>query len=140
MQNINFLSSVVLVYWCPFVTIFRCSNLQSHCTFSKGMKLHQILSQFSSKNTEQALDINTVGRDYSNLNHPIPSKDFNLQYIYKVYCREQGQRLMQQKSRTLWHYIFKKDILPRIFLNLVPEESFIPKCTFLIKFRSKMKL
>ena len=26
-QNINFLSSVVFVYWCPFVTIFKCCNL-----------------------------------------------------------------------------------------------------------------
>ena len=26
-QNINFLFSVVLVYWCPFVTIFKCCNL-----------------------------------------------------------------------------------------------------------------
>ena len=26
-QNINFLSSVVFAYWCPFVTIFKCCNL-----------------------------------------------------------------------------------------------------------------
>ena len=26
-QNINILSSVVIVYWCPFVTIFKCCNL-----------------------------------------------------------------------------------------------------------------
>ena len=26
-QNINFLSSVVFLYWCPFVTIFKCCNL-----------------------------------------------------------------------------------------------------------------
>ena len=26
-QNINFLSSVVFAYWCPFVTIFKYSNL-----------------------------------------------------------------------------------------------------------------
>ena len=42
--------------------------------------------------------INIFGRDYSNLNNPILSKDINLQYIYKVYCREYGQHLMQQKE------------------------------------------
>ena len=26
-QNINFLSSVVFVYWWPFATIFKCCNL-----------------------------------------------------------------------------------------------------------------
>ena len=26
-QNIKFLSSVVFVYWYPFVTIFKCCNL-----------------------------------------------------------------------------------------------------------------
>ena len=26
-QNINFSSSVVFIYWCPFVTIFKCCNL-----------------------------------------------------------------------------------------------------------------
>ena len=26
-QNINFLSSVVFLYSCPFVTIFKCCNL-----------------------------------------------------------------------------------------------------------------
>ena len=42
-QNINFLSSVVFVYWCPFVTIFKCCpiDLQSHYTF---FQVHQIAS------------------------------------------------------------------------------------------------
>ena len=26
-QNMNFSSSVVFLYWCPFVTIFKCCNL-----------------------------------------------------------------------------------------------------------------
>ena len=26
-QNINFSTSVVFIYWCPFVTIFKCYNL-----------------------------------------------------------------------------------------------------------------
>ena len=42
------------------------------------MKLHQILSQFSTINLVQALDINIFGRDYSNLNNLILSKDINL--------------------------------------------------------------
>ena len=33
-QNIIFLSSVVFAYrWCPFVTIYKCCNLQSNYTF-----------------------------------------------------------------------------------------------------------
>ena len=97
-QNIIFFFSVVFVYWYPFVTIFKCCNLQSHYPFFRCIKLHQILSQFSSRNIEQVRDINIFGRDYSNLNNPISSKDINLQYIYKVYCREKRQHLMQQKS------------------------------------------
>ena len=85
------------------------------------------------------MDINIFERDYSNLNNPIPSKDINLWYIYNVYRREQRQHLMQQK-RTLLALHFKKSILPRIFFNLRPKDSFAPKCTFLIKCRSQMKL
>ena len=93
-EKINFLSSVVFVYWRPFVTIFKCCNLQSHYTF-KCIKLHQILFQFSTINLALALGINIFEIDYSNLNNPIPSKDI------KVYCREQRQHLMQQKRRVL---------------------------------------
>ena len=32
-QNKNFLSSVVFAYWCLFVTIYKCCNLQSNYTF-----------------------------------------------------------------------------------------------------------
>ena len=32
-QNINFSSSVIFVYCCPFVLIFQCCNLQFHYTF-----------------------------------------------------------------------------------------------------------
>ena len=45
-----------------------------------------------------------------------------------------------KKEGLFWHYIFKKNILPRIFCNLVPKESFVPKCTSSINFRSQMKL
>ena len=72
-QNINFLSSVVFAYWCPFVIVVKYYNLQFHYTFFRCKKLHQILSQFSPISLVQALDINILGRDYSNLNNPIPS-------------------------------------------------------------------
>ena len=32
-QNRNFSSSLVFAYWCPFVTILKCCNLQSHYSF-----------------------------------------------------------------------------------------------------------
>ena len=57
------------------------------------------------------------------------SIDINLHYIYKVYCREQGQHLMQQKK----HCILKKYPTYDFFKNLVPKESFAPKGTFSIK-------
>ena len=114
--------------------------------FFKCIKLHQILSQFSTINLAQALDINIFERDYSNLNNPIPSKDINLRYIDKVYCREQGQHLIQQKRRTLLALHFLKEYSTQdFFFNLVPKEFFAPKGTFSIKligiqFSSQIKL
>ena len=84
------------VHLLQFLNTVICSLIT---LFFKCIKLHQILSQFSTINLAQALDINIFERDYSNLNNPIPSKDINLWYIYKVYCREQGQHLVQQKRR-----------------------------------------
>ena len=53
--NINFLSSVVFVYWCPFVTIFKCCNLYSHYTFflvhQTGSDIVPILYKKSCTNT-----------------------------------------------------------------------------------------
>ena len=86
-QNINFLSSLVFVYWCPFVAIFKCCNLQSHNIFFQCIKLHQMLSQFSTRNLAQALDNNIFERDYSNLNNPIPSKDINSLHIQSLLQR-----------------------------------------------------
>ena len=94
------------VHFLQFLNAVICSL---NTRFFKCIKLHQILSQFSTINLAKALDINIFGRDYSNSNNPIPSKDINLQYICKVYCREQGQHLMQQKIRTfLARHFFKK--------------------------------
>ena len=125
------------VHLLQFLNAVICSLIT---LFFKCIKLHQILSQFSTINLAQALDINIFGRDYSNLNNPILSKDINLQYIYEVYSREQGQHLMQQKKKDSLVLNFIKNIsCPGFFFNLVPKESFVPKCVFSITLRSQMK-
>ena len=107
-RNRNFLTSVVLytgAHLLQFLNAVICSLIT---LFFKCIKLHQILFQFFTIKLAQALDIkksktiwtffygwvqlpqviNIFGRDYSNLHNPIPTKDINLQYIYKVYCKE----------------------------------------------------
>ena len=64
----------------------------------------------------------------------------NLQYIFKIFSREQGQHLMQQK-RDSFGITFYKNILPRIFLGHI----FNSQGTFSVKligvqFKSPMKL
>ena len=86
------------VHLLQFLNAVICSLIT---LFFKCIKIHQILSQFSTVNLALALDINIFKGDSSNLNNPIPSKYINLWHIYKVYCREQRQHLMQQKRRTL---------------------------------------
>ena len=100
-QNKTFLYSAVFVTGVHLSQFLKAVICIPVTLFFKCIKLHQILSQCSTINLAQVLSINILGRDYSNLNTPIPSKDINLQYIYKVYCRESGQHLMQQKRRTL---------------------------------------
>ena len=126
------LSSVVFAYWCPFATIFKCCNLQSHYTFFKCIKLHQILSQFSTMNLAQALDINIFERDYLNFNNPISSKDISIWYMYKVYCREQGQHLMQQKRKTLvaLHFFKKISYLGFFLKNQCQKSPLTPSVQF----------
>ena len=104
-QNINFLSSVVFVYWCPFVTIFKYCNFIT--LFFKCIKLYQILSQLSTINFAQALSINIFGRDYWNLNNPIPSKDINLQYT-RFIVGNRDSIWCNKKEGFFWHYIFLK--------------------------------
>ena len=112
-----------------FLNVAICSL---NTLFFKYIKLHQMLSQFSTINLAQVLEINVFGRDYSNLNNIF--QRVNLQYIYKDYCREYGQHMMQQKRRSLLAlHFFLKNILPRIFFNLVLKESFAPKGTFSIR-------
>ena len=95
------------VHLLQFLNAVICSLIT---TFFKCIKLHQVLSQFSTINLAQVLDINIFGRDYSNLNNPIPSKDINLQYICKIYCGVQGQHLMQQKKKDSFGTTFFKKI------------------------------
>ena len=100
--------SVVFVYWCPFVTNFKCSNLPSHYIFFfKCIKLHQILSLFSRINLAYVLEINTFGRDYSNF----------VEYWDNIWCN---------KKWTLLALRFIKISYPGCFENLVPKESFAP--------------
>ena len=80
-----FTSLCILVFICyNFLNAVICSLIT---LFFKCIKLHQILSQFSTTNLALALDISIFERDYSNLKNPIPSRDINLWYIYKVSCR-----------------------------------------------------
>ena len=113
-QNINFSSSVYTgVHLLQFLNAVICSLIT---LFFKCIKLHQILSQFSTITLAQALGINIFWRDYSNLNNPIPSKDINLQY--KRFIVENRDNIWCNKKEWLfWHYIFFKKILPRIFFN-----------------------
>ena len=124
------------VHLLQFLNAVICSLIT---LFFKCIKLHQILSQFSTINLAQALDINIFERDYSNLNNPIPSKDINLQYT-RFIVENRDNIWCNKKEGLFWHYIFKKNFLPRIFFNLVPKDSFAPKSTFSINFRSQMKL
>ena len=113
-QNINFLSSGVFVYWCPFVIIVKCYNLICviimHYTFFKNIKLHQILSQFSAITPVQALDIDIFGRDYSNLNNPIPFlPKMLISNTYTRFIVENRDNIWCNKKEGLfWHCIFKK--------------------------------
>ena len=58
--------------------------------------LHQMLSLFSTINLIFVLETNILGRTYSNLNNIF--KDFNIQYLCKVYCNELEQYLMQSDA------------------------------------------
>ena len=122
-KNINFLSSVVFVCWCPFVTIFKCCNLQSHDTF---FQVHKTASDIVPILSNKSCTSNIFERDYSNLNNTIPSKDINLWYIYKIYCREQRQHLMQQKRRTLLALHLKKVSYLGFFFLIQCQKSPLP--------------
>ena len=93
-QNINFWSSVAFVYWCPIVTIFECCSLNtlfsraSNCIRYCPNSLHlTLLRYWILIYLEDIIEIWIIS-----------SKDINLLYIYKAYCRGKGQHLMQQKK------------------------------------------
>ena len=112
---------------CSFITLlFIC------------IKLHQILFQFSTINLAQALGINIFERDYWNLKNPILSKDINLQYTKFIVDKRDNNWCNKEKD-FFGTTIFKKISYLRFFFNLVVKESFVPKCTFSINFRSRMK-
>ena len=108
--------------------------------FFKCIKLHQILSQFSTINLAQALDIKIFERDYSNLNNPISSKD-SISGTYLRFIVENRDNFWCNKKKDSFGTTLKKQMsYLGFFFNLVLKESFAPKCTFSIKFRSQMKL
>ena len=110
-QNINFLSSVVCILSANLYTGVHLLQFLNAVIFSlitlsfKYIKLHQILSQFSTINLAQVLSINIFGRDYSNLNNPIPSKDVNLQYT-RFIVENRDNIWCNKKEGLFWHYIF----------------------------------
>ena len=107
-----------------FLNFVICSLIK---LFFKCIKLHLIWSQFFTINFAQVLDIQIA---------IVPSLLKLL--ISSTYTRWQIGTTSDatKKEGLFWHNIFKKNILPRVFFNLVPKESFAPKCTFSIKFRS----
>ena len=56
---------------------------------------YQMLSLFSTINLVCVLEINIFGRDANIQIWIISSNDINIKYLYKIYCRELGQYLMQ---------------------------------------------
>ena len=54
-----------------------------------------MMSLFSTINLVYVLEINISGRDGIIQIWIISSKDINIQYLCKIYCRELGQYLMQ---------------------------------------------
>ena len=85
--------------------------------FFKCSKEHQILPQFSTINLTQVMHINIFGRDYLNLNNPIPSKDINLQYT-RFIVENRDNIWCSKKEGLFWHNIFKANILPTLWQRI----------------------
>ena len=119
---LQFLNAVI----CSLVTLFF-----------KSIKLHQILSQFSTINLAQALGI--ISFDEIIQISIIPSLSKILISIQGLLWRI-GTTSNVTKRRTLLALHFLKNILPWIFFSLLPKESFAPMCTSSINFRNQMKL
>ena len=116
-----FSSLCILVSICQFLSVVICSLIM---LFYKCIKLHPILSQFSTIILAQALGINISGGDYSNLKNPILSKDINIQYT-RFIAEYTDIIWCNKKEGLFWHYIFKKISYLGLFLiscqkNLLP--------------------
>ena len=121
-----FVFSSLCILVLQFLNVVICSLIT---LFYKCIKLHQILSQFSTINLAQELGINIFRGDYSNLNNSILSKDINLQYTR--FIAENTNKIWCNKKKDSFGTTFSKNhILPRIFLNIVPKESFAPSVHF----------
>ena len=99
------------VHLLQFLNALTCSPIT---VFFKCIKLHQILSLFSTIKLAYVLEINIFGKDYSNLN--------NLFQRYQSPVRIQGvlQRIGTTSDaikRVSFAITFYKDILPRFFLK-----------------------
>ena len=69
------------------------------------------------------MDTDIFGRDYSNLNTYLPK--ILVSSTYKRFIVKNSENIWSNKKEGLfWHNIFLKNILDRIFFNLVPKESF----------------
>ena len=121
-RNRNFLTSVVLYTGAPFVTIFKCCNLQYHYTF---FQVHQTASDIVPVLYNKPC---TSTGDYYIWKRflVISSKDINLQYICEVYFREQGQHLRQQKRRTLLALHFLKKTSYLEFFKIQCQKILLP--------------
>ena len=72
----------------------RIFFLKMYCQKSPFL-LHQMLSIFSTINLVYVLEINIFGRDGIIRIWIISSKDVNIKYLCKIYCRELGKYLLQ---------------------------------------------
>ena len=104
------------VYWRPFVKIFRYSNFHSIAPFFKCIKLHQILSLFSTMNLAYVLETNIFGKDYWNLNNLFQS-------TFKRFLVENRDNIWYNKKGNVLALNFKKMSFLGYFL--VPKESFV---------------
>ena len=116
-----FFSLCILVSICQFLNVVIFSLI---ILFYKGIKLHPILSQFSTIILAQELAINIFGGDYSNLKNPVLSKDINIQYT-RFIAENTDIIWCNKKEGLFWHYIFKKISYLGFFLiscqkNLLP--------------------
>ena len=105
-QNINFLSSVVFVYWCQFVTVFKCCNLHytvispsnciRYCPYSLQKILHKHWVLISLEEIIQIWIIPSLPK-------------ILISGTYTRFIVENRDNIWCNKKEGLfWHYIFLK--------------------------------